>query len=273
MSFQFPATEQEWSKISEEFQIKWQFPHCLGCVDGKHIRITPPPGSGSFFWNYKGYNSLVMMAIANANYELIYCHMGTNGRVSDGGVIENTKFHEKLINRQLNLPEPKPVKNGVITLPYVFVGDEAFCLRSDFLKPFPQGNLNKEKRIFNYRLSRARRIIENVFCIMSARFRILHTDINLRLDRIDLVVMTCAVLHNFLRRKCSQSYIPTECLDNEDWDNSEVNNGLRMNSDSVCGLQHGHNRHSGREANESRNLFLQYFNGEGKVSWQDNMVH
>lgn len=213
------------------------------------------------------------MAIANANYELIYCHMGTNGRVSDGGVIENTLFYEKLINNQLNLPKPKTVQNGTIELPYVFIGDEAFCLRSNFLKPFPQGNLNKEKRIFNYRLSRARRIIENVFGIMAARFRVLHTEINLQLPRIDLVVLTCAVLHNFLRRKCYETYITTECLDKEDREHFTTYTGLRMDSTTVAGLQNGHNRHFGREANESRNIFLQYFNTEGKINWQDNMIN
>lgn len=79
--FQFPRNEEEWRRIGKEFEEKWQFPNCLGSVDGKHVRIVPPQDSGSFFWNYKGYNSLVLMAIANANYEIIYCHIGTNGRI------------------------------------------------------------------------------------------------------------------------------------------------------------------------------------------------
>jgi len=64
----------------------------MGAVDGKHLKITQPTGSGSFCWNYKGFNSLVLMSIANANYEFLYSDIGTNGRVSDGGVIENSKF-------------------------------------------------------------------------------------------------------------------------------------------------------------------------------------
>ena len=51
----------------------------LMSVDGKHVKITPPTGSGSFYWNYKGFNSLVLMSIANANYEFLYCDIGTNG--------------------------------------------------------------------------------------------------------------------------------------------------------------------------------------------------
>lgn len=115
--------------------------------------------------------------------------------------------------------------------------------------------------------------MENVFGIMAARFRILHTNINLRLDRIDLVVLTCAVLHNYLRRKCTESYIPTECLDNENWQQSTIHTGLRMNPNVVSGLQNGYNRHFGREANASRNIYLHYFNTEGQVKWQNNMIH
>lgn len=72
---------------------------------------------------------------------------------------------------------------------------------------------------------------------MAARFRILHTTINLRLDRIYLVVLTCAVLHNFLLRKCSDLYTPEISFDNEDWENSTVNVGLRMNLNIISGLQ------------------------------------
>jgi hypothetical protein len=101
----------------------------------------------------------------------------------------------------------KKTRNGTIDLPYVFVGDEAFVLRQDFLKPFSQKNLNTERRIFNYRLSRARGIVENVFGILASRFRIFHTEINLRLDSIETTVLAC-VLHNFLRRR-SKTYCPS----------------------------------------------------------------
>ena len=90
--------------------------------------------------------------------------------------------------------------NSSTALPYVFVGDEAFPLRPDFLKPFGRHALTQERKIYNYRLSRARRVIENVFGIMSNRFKMFSTPINLSIDRIDLVVLTCCILHNFLRR-------------------------------------------------------------------------
>lgn len=147
-----PETEEEWKKVAQDFENTWQFPHCVGAIDGKHIRIMLPPDSGSLYYNYKKFHSIVLMGCANAKYEFIWCEVGANGRVSDGGVIRKTTFYEKLTNGSLNLPPPSTV--GGIELPYVFVGDEAFALREDFLKPFSQATLTHLRRIFNYRVCR-----------------------------------------------------------------------------------------------------------------------
>ncbi|XP_068205480.1 uncharacterized protein [Palaemon carinicauda] len=177
--------------------------------------LTPPHDSGSYYWNYKGFNSVVLLALANANYEFIMCDVGTNGRISDGGVLENTKFGDLLSEGKLNLPEPAKPENSSRILPYVFIGDEAFALRKHFLKPYSSKDLTKERRVFNYRLSRGRRIIENVFGIMTSRFRIFSSPINLKIANIEKVVLACCVLHNFLRRKCGASYLPPENVSND----------------------------------------------------------
>ncbi|XP_050314984.1 uncharacterized protein LOC126749359 [Anthonomus grandis grandis] len=55
----FPSTEEEWLQIADQFKKMWQFENCLGAADGKHIAIKQPPGSGSYFYNYKGFFSVV----------------------------------------------------------------------------------------------------------------------------------------------------------------------------------------------------------------------
>ncbi|KAJ8874256.1 hypothetical protein PR048_025099 [Dryococelus australis] len=67
-----PKSQEDWKHIAREFEEKFYFPHCLGGVDGKHVRITPPPASGSYYYNYNG----VLMATANANHEFIICELG-----------------------------------------------------------------------------------------------------------------------------------------------------------------------------------------------------
>ena len=263
--FQFPATEEEWIGLADEFERKWQFPHCLGAVDGKHIRIVPPAKSGSYYYNYKHTHSIVLMAIVNANYEFNYCDAGTNGRNSDGGVISNTQFYERLSNGTLNLPEPKKVTKSERVLPYVFVGDEAFALRTDFLKPYRRDALTQETRIFNYRLSRARRIVENAFGILSARFQIFHKAINLKLENIDLIVLTCCVLHNFLRKTCPESYTSFESFDRENLETGVVERGDRCDSTIMHDLQIGKRGAIPQNARAVRDQFKLYFNNEGAV--------
>lgn len=84
----------------------------------------------------------MLMGIANSHYEFIYCDVGSNGRISDGGGIENTKFMKNLVANKLNLSAPEVVVSGKPPLNYVFVGDEAFAMRHDFLKPYNQRELN-----------------------------------------------------------------------------------------------------------------------------------
>lgn len=209
------------------------------------------------------------MAIVNANYEFIYVNVGTNGRMSDGGVIEQTSFHEKLTKGTLNIP--KPVQN-VENLNYVFVADDAFGLHENILKPFPQNNLTREQRIFNYRLSRARRIVENGFGILASRFRIFLTEINLTPAKIDKVVLASCALHNFLRRE-SNSYIIATSVDNEDTETGETLYGeWRKDSQIIHGLKNTNSKNSSNDAKQCRNNYMNYFNTIGIVPWQDKMV-
>lgn len=147
-------------------------------MDGKHISIISPSGCGSEFFNYKGRHSMVLLAIVNADYQFIMCDFGTNGRISDGGVLQNTIFYEKFQNRDLKISDMETVKDTSRKLPHVFVADNAFPLQINIMKPFKQVDLvSVEKKIFNYRISRARRIVDNVFGIIAARFSdFLHTN-------------------------------------------------------------------------------------------------
>ncbi|KAM4026827.1 uncharacterized protein ACNLHF_022691 [Anomaloglossus baeobatrachus] len=256
---QFPKTKEEWKKIASDFDHLWQFPNCGGALDEKHVRITQPGNSGSYFFNYKGYFSVIMMALVDANYEFITVEVGMNGRVSDGGVIEHTRFGQRLDNCELNLPPNSETRDN---LNFVFVSDEAFPLHANLVKPFPQKSFTVERRIFNYRLSRARRVVENAFGIMANRFRVFHTPMNMKLESIDYVVLACCVLHNFLRRRDAIGYCPPGFVDSVDPTNGEVELGeWRENDRTIAGLQpvvHGRTKD---DAKACREKYCQYFNG------------
>lgn len=90
------------------------------------------------------------------------------------GVLAETGLYRKMIREELSLPPNEPLTGRQRSVPYVFVGDDAFSLSRLILKlrsgTHVKGSI---KRIFNYRLSRARRIVENLFGILSSVFRIL----------------------------------------------------------------------------------------------------
>ncbi|GBP83962.1 hypothetical protein EVAR_62404_1 [Eumeta japonica] len=91
-------------------------------------------------------------------------------------------------------------------VPFVFVANDAFPLQRHIMKPYPGTHAREfEKQIYNYRLSRARRIVENAFGILSAVFRVLRKPLLLQPDKASLIVMTCVYLHNYLmKRKASR---------------------------------------------------------------------
>lgn len=137
-----------------------------------HVRITCPKLGGSHFYNYKSYHSIVLFALADANYKFLYVDVGTNGRVGNSGVYAKSKLRECLMNRALlNIPDAKQLPNSNITIPYVVLADDVFPLSYNVMKPYPLKRITREEKIFNYRLSRGRRMIESSFGILATRFR------------------------------------------------------------------------------------------------------
>ncbi|XP_050295129.1 uncharacterized protein LOC126735220 [Anthonomus grandis grandis] len=158
-----PNTQEEWIRIAKDFKNIWNFPNCLGALDGKHVVMQAPPCSGSYYFNYKGTHSIVLMALADANYKFIYVDVGCNGRISDGGVYNMCSLSTALENNTVNLPPPQQLPGMKNFSPFVFVADDAFAMKPNLLKPYPFKNQPGPNRVFNYRLSGARRIIENTF--------------------------------------------------------------------------------------------------------------
>ena len=174
-----PPSEDDWKQIEHGFNLKWNFPNCIGSLDGKHIMMRCPPNSHSLYYNYKEFFSIVLMALVDADYRFIYIDVGNYGSNGDSGIFKHSSLGEAFTGQLLDIPGPKRLpgypEGGA--LPQCIVADEAFPLRMDLMRPYPLGKkknrLAYDKSIFNCRLSRARRIVENAFGILAQRFRVM----------------------------------------------------------------------------------------------------
>ena len=81
-----PSSEQEWVEISKKFAKRWNYPHALGAIDGKHVTIRKPSNAGSYYYNYKHTHSIILLAIPGPEYEYLYADVGSNDRINDLGV-------------------------------------------------------------------------------------------------------------------------------------------------------------------------------------------
>ena len=195
------------------FYTLWNFPNCCSAMDGKHI-IFCPSKIGSEFYNYKKDYSVILLAIVDANYKFIYIDVGTNGRVNDALVFSKSTFNEALQTNTLNLPTEG-----------VFVGNDAFPLRKNIMKPYSMKRpLTVKDRIFNYVLSRAGRVSENAFGIMISRFQVYVKLIPLQLHKVDQLIKVTCVLHNWLGQSTMSTFpgVTDRMLDIEDWEEGRI---------------------------------------------------
>lgn len=125
------------------------------------------------------------------------------GRFSDGNIFANSPVGQLLSNGSIDLPDPKPLPGQTSPTPYVFIGDEAFPLMTNLMRPFPKMRVtnNYENKVFNYRLSRGRQTVECAFGILASRFRVFKRPFECKLETIDKIVLATTVLHNYLRTK------------------------------------------------------------------------
>ncbi|XP_014667133.1 PREDICTED: uncharacterized protein LOC106808794 [Priapulus caudatus] len=193
-----PNTSQEWKQVAVNFYRKWNYPFCLGALDGKHVAIRQPCGTGSEFFNYKHFFSVVLFALTDADYRFLYVNVGSTGRSGDAGIFRTSSLLQAMQNQSLDFPPPENTPVSDTKCNYHIIGDDAFPLRPDLMKPYPHKNLEHAKRIFNYRLSRARRVVENSFGILANRFRVFLAPIALEPDFVENLILAACCLHNFL---------------------------------------------------------------------------
>ena len=235
--------------------------------------LQQPESSGSHYRNYKRTDSIILLAIVGPEYEFLFVDVGVNGRNSDGGNLSQTRLKNGLEKNTLNLPDPAPLPGRNYSLPYVCTGDDAFPLTAYMMKPYPQENLSLEKRIFNYQLSRMRRISENAFGILVNRWRVFRKPFFLEPEKVKAITLVVLTLYNWLRKESDigKVYFSPILVDHEDPETGEIIEGSWRKEILTESWKSSSNTRAHNPANEAKTIreeFTDYFTNEGCIPWQ-----
>ena len=146
-------------------------------------------------------------------------------------------------------------------------------LSSFMMKPYPQKGLTTDRRVFNYRLSRVRRISENGFGILANRWRVFRRPFSLEPEKVKVISLAAITLHNWLRKDSTYGrvYIPSESVDTEDTTTGEIREGSWRKdppTESWYSLSVTKANNPSEEGKAIREEFNEYFFNEGCVPWQ-----
>ena len=159
-------------EIVDGFQNRWGFPQTAGAIDGTHIPIKRPLESAADYYNRKSYYSILMQAFVDFRGIFLDVNIGWPGKVHNARVFANSSLYKKAVAGNL-LPHWPKVINGT-EVPLVILGDPAYPLKTWLMKPYlDHPGITTKEKIFNYRQSRARMVVENAFGCLKGRWRCL----------------------------------------------------------------------------------------------------
>jgi len=220
-----------------------------------------PKKTGSLFFNYKEYFSIVLLAFVDANCKFLIIDVGSYGKEGDSGIFNKTAIGQQILQGFFNFPEDKALPGTNIVTPHVIVGDEAFRLHKNIMKPYSRGSIqgDRSKTIFNYRLSRCRRVTENAFGLLSQVFRVFYTPIAVDPEVCDDLIIVACCLHNLLRdaflEKNGKSY----------YEHDTTQPTLFHDLSRTGGFANA-------EGFDVRDKFKNFFIQEGQVPWQNHQT-
>ena len=236
-------------------------------LDFRRWSIERPVGASTGHYNYRKFYSIVLLAVVDANYNFLHVDVACNGRVSDGGVLANSTLFGALENNTMHIPRRALYLTGNAQSPSSCLAMRHSHSNPYLMKPYPGRALTNDNRILHHILSRARRVVENVFGILTKGFGVLQNPIGLCPTKAAKIVLACCALHNFLRSgSAGRVYMPPQSVNTEQGEAQEMVSGdcVHVVSDGLrCLANRG--RRSTKSAHGDRDELCDYFSINGWV--------
>ena len=131
--------------------------HALGALDGKHIPIRCPRRGSSHYHNYKGFHSIVLLALVDADYKFLWVDLGIARSSSDAQIFKHSDLRYKIEDGTIGFPENESLVDDGPKVHYFILGDNAFLLKLWLMMPYSRRGMDLNQTMFNYRLSRAKK--------------------------------------------------------------------------------------------------------------------
>lgn len=213
------------------------------------------------------------MASCDADCRFTFVDIGSPGSEGDMNVFSRSQLGRNILSdtATMNFP-PSSIINGEET-PYFFIADDAFPLTNRIMKPFNTRNITNSQRIFNYRLSRARRTIENAFGILTMRWGCLRSEFISQPEKVKTIVSACCALHNFLLNQHCTSYATSSSVDRYASDGTLIEGDFFCAAQSMDGLDTVSRRQEIESASNMRNNLMDYVCHVDVLEWQHERAY
>ncbi|PAV59846.1 hypothetical protein WR25_09964 [Diploscapter pachys] len=211
----FPQlTKARMYRYMVEMRRKTGYPCGTLSMDGKHIPIVAPNNSGSEFYNYKQFFSIVLLVAVNVNAEFITYDIGAAGRMSDSQIFNNSNMKILLLDDSLYPPHQNLGQCGQV--PVHVLADGGFALHQRVMRPFSnqESAADPKKAYFNNKYSGVRRIVECAFGILSGRFRVLRQTQTASPETVQKTVLATMILHNLMVNSLGTDAVRDRFADN-----------------------------------------------------------
>ena len=153
-----PTLPEDWLLVESVFRRRWNFPHALGALDGRHIPIRCPQGGGSLFRNYKGFHSIVLLALVDGDYMFLCVAAGST---SDAQIFKHTDLRHNIEDSSIGFPDSESLGIGGPKVNFILLGDDTFPLKLWLMRPYSTHGMDLKERVFHYRISRGRTVVKN----------------------------------------------------------------------------------------------------------------